>query len=110
MTFVETTPQSQTESLAFDFDLQASERLPVEQVLKDEKVIGMIREMRQSNSTSGYAVGGNATAGTGATYGGYFFSQSTSGAGIFGWATATSGSTSGGSFLCASTSGTRSAH
>jgi two-component system phosphate regulon sensor histidine kinase PhoR len=38
---------------ALDFDLQASERAPVEKVLHDEKIISMIREMRQSRSTSG---------------------------------------------------------
>jgi two-component system phosphate regulon sensor histidine kinase PhoR len=37
----------------FDFDLARASRSPVEQVLKDDKVIGLIREMRQSNSTSG---------------------------------------------------------
>jgi two-component system phosphate regulon sensor histidine kinase PhoR len=38
---------------AFDFDLAKAGRAPVDQVLKDEKVIGLIREMRQSNSASG---------------------------------------------------------
>src|SRR5688500_12653573 len=37
----------------FDFDLARAGRAPVEQVLKDEKVIGLIREMRQSNSAQG---------------------------------------------------------
>jgi two-component system, OmpR family, phosphate regulon sensor histidine kinase PhoR len=37
----------------FDFDLARAGRSPVEQVLKDQKVIGMIREMRQSNSAQG---------------------------------------------------------
>jgi two-component system phosphate regulon sensor histidine kinase PhoR len=37
----------------FEFDLARATRAPVEQVLKDAKVIEMIREMRQSNSTSG---------------------------------------------------------
>src|SRR5207249_4863277 len=37
---------------SFGFDLTSSARLPVDQVLKDQKVIGLIREMRQSNSTS----------------------------------------------------------
>ncbi|HYO07449.1 MAG TPA: ATP-binding protein [Tepidisphaeraceae bacterium] len=37
----------------FDFDLARANRAPVEQVLRDDKVIAMIREMRQSNSTSG---------------------------------------------------------
>ena len=37
----------------FDFDLARAGRSPVEQVLKDDKVIGLIREMRQSNSASG---------------------------------------------------------
>jgi two-component system phosphate regulon sensor histidine kinase PhoR len=38
---------------SFDFDLKRSARLPVDQVLGDAKVIALIREMRQSNSTSG---------------------------------------------------------
>ena len=37
----------------FGFDLARATRSPVEQVLKDEKVIALIREMRQSNSASG---------------------------------------------------------
>src|SRR6185437_12579527 len=37
----------------FDFDLADAMRSPVEQVLSDQKVIDMIREMRQSNSISG---------------------------------------------------------
>jgi two-component system phosphate regulon sensor histidine kinase PhoR len=37
----------------FDFDLDNATRSPVDQVLKDDKVIGLIREMRQSNSASG---------------------------------------------------------
>jgi two-component system phosphate regulon sensor histidine kinase PhoR len=36
-----------------EFDLERACRAPVEQVLKDEKLIALIREMRQSNSTSG---------------------------------------------------------
>ena len=38
---------------ALDFDLKSSERAPVEQVLHDDKIISLIREMRQSKSTSG---------------------------------------------------------
>src|SRR5205085_1351911 len=38
---------------AFDFDLDNATRSPVENVLHDQKVIDMIREMRQSNSASG---------------------------------------------------------
>ena len=38
---------------SFDFDLTNATRLPVDQVLNDAKVIALIREMRQSNSTSG---------------------------------------------------------
>ncbi len=37
----------------FEFDLQRAGRLPIAQVLKDEKMIGLIREMRQSKSTNG---------------------------------------------------------
>ena len=36
-----------------DFDLARAARTPVEQVLKDEKLIALIREMRQSNSAQG---------------------------------------------------------
>lgn len=55
---------------AFDFDLDNANRAPVENVLHDQKVIDMIREMRQSNSASGrrivehtikHAVGGDKT-------------------------------------------------
>jgi two-component system phosphate regulon sensor histidine kinase PhoR len=37
----------------FEFDLQRAGRLPIAQVLKDEKMIALIREMRQSKSTNG---------------------------------------------------------
>ncbi len=37
----------------FNFELAASDRAPVESVLKDEKMIALIREMRQSNSRTG---------------------------------------------------------
>jgi two-component system phosphate regulon sensor histidine kinase PhoR len=37
---------------SFGFDLSAAARMPMDQVLHDEKVIALIREMRQSNSTS----------------------------------------------------------
>jgi two-component system phosphate regulon sensor histidine kinase PhoR len=37
----------------FDFDLAKAGRSPVEQVLRDQKVIDLIREMRQSNSAQG---------------------------------------------------------
>ena len=37
----------------FDFDLANATRSPIDQVLRDQKVIDMIREMRQSNSPSG---------------------------------------------------------
>jgi two-component system phosphate regulon sensor histidine kinase PhoR len=38
---------------AFEFDLDRATRSPIDQVLRDQKVIDMIREMRQSNSASG---------------------------------------------------------
>jgi two-component system phosphate regulon sensor histidine kinase PhoR len=37
----------------FDFDLARAARAPVDHVLSDQKVIELIREMRQSNSASG---------------------------------------------------------
>ncbi len=37
----------------FNFDLQKMSRTPIDQVLSDTKMIELIREMRQSNSTSG---------------------------------------------------------
>jgi two-component system phosphate regulon sensor histidine kinase PhoR len=38
---------------ALEFDLNAAERAPMEKVLHDDKIISLIREMRQSKSTSG---------------------------------------------------------
>jgi two-component system phosphate regulon sensor histidine kinase PhoR len=37
----------------FQFDLDRARRSPVEQVLRDEKLVELIRDMRQSNSKSG---------------------------------------------------------
>ncbi|MBV8779986.1 MAG: PAS domain-containing protein, partial [Phycisphaerae bacterium] len=37
----------------FDFDLEKAVRTPVEQVLRDPALVSLIREMRQSDSTSG---------------------------------------------------------
>jgi two-component system phosphate regulon sensor histidine kinase PhoR len=37
----------------FDFELTSADRSPVESVLKDQKMIGLIKEMRQSNSRTG---------------------------------------------------------
>ncbi len=37
----------------FDFELAAAQRAPLERVLRDQKMIEMIREMRQSNSRTG---------------------------------------------------------
>src|SRR5688500_3486928 len=37
----------------FELDLARASRAPVEQVLKDEKVIGLVREMRQSHRAQG---------------------------------------------------------
>jgi two-component system phosphate regulon sensor histidine kinase PhoR len=37
----------------FDFELTSADRVPVQSVLKDVKMIEMIREMRQSNSRTG---------------------------------------------------------
>jgi two-component system phosphate regulon sensor histidine kinase PhoR len=38
---------------AFSFELSNTDRVPIQNVLKDEKMIGMIREMRASNSRTG---------------------------------------------------------
>src|SRR4030095_10625915 len=38
---------------AFGFDLSNASRAPMDQAIGDEKVISLIREMRQSNSASG---------------------------------------------------------
>jgi two-component system phosphate regulon sensor histidine kinase PhoR len=40
----------------FDFDLTRALRSPVERVLRDPTIVGLIREMRQSNSTTGHRV------------------------------------------------------
>src|SRR5688572_6315293 len=40
----------------FDFDLQTAGRSPVDEVLTDQKIIDLIREMRQSDSKSGRRV------------------------------------------------------
>jgi two-component system, OmpR family, phosphate regulon sensor histidine kinase PhoR len=40
----------------FGFDLQQALRTPIEKVVPDEKLTGLIREMRQSDSTSGRRV------------------------------------------------------
>lgn len=37
----------------FDFELHDACRRPIDQVVRDETVVGLIREMRQSNSTNG---------------------------------------------------------
>src|SRR5881396_197820 len=52
-TFDELVLANESAARAFDFDLADATRSPVDQVLKDQKVIDLIREMRQSNSTSG---------------------------------------------------------
>lgn len=41
---------------AFEFDLQGVGRLPIAQVIKDEKIIDLIGEMRQSKTTNGRRV------------------------------------------------------
>jgi len=37
----------------FDFDLASSTRKPIDAVIRDERMIGLVREMRQSHSRSG---------------------------------------------------------
>jgi two-component system phosphate regulon sensor histidine kinase PhoR len=37
----------------FDFELAAADRSPIDRVLRDQKMIGLIKEMRQSNSRTG---------------------------------------------------------
>jgi len=38
---------------AFDFDLQRAQRAPIDRVLRDGRIIEMVRDMRQSDSKSG---------------------------------------------------------
>ena len=44
----------------FDFDLERAHRTPLDQLLHDQSMISMIREMRQSGSTTGRRVGEHA--------------------------------------------------
>jgi len=59
-----------------------------------------------TSHTSGRAVSGHASAGTGTNYGGYFTSAGTSGKAVYGRATASSGYTVGGQFVSESPDGT----
>jgi len=59
-----------------------------------------------TSHTSGAAISGSASAGTGTNYGGYFTSASTGGKAVYGRATALSGYTVGGQFVSESPDGT----
>jgi PAS domain-containing protein len=44
---------NESAALTFDFELRGASRSPVQNVLRDQKMIELIREMRQSNSRTG---------------------------------------------------------
>src|SRR4051812_46399150 len=48
--FDELVMANQSAARAFDFDLEKAERSPVATILKDPRLIGLIREMRQANN------------------------------------------------------------
>jgi two-component system phosphate regulon sensor histidine kinase PhoR len=50
--FDELVMANQSAARAFDFDLQKAERSPVASVLKDPRLVSLIRDMRQSNNRS----------------------------------------------------------
>src|SRR5213078_900085 len=52
-TFDDLVLANESAARTFEFDLARAGRSPVENVLKDQKVIDLIREMRQSNSAQG---------------------------------------------------------
>jgi two-component system phosphate regulon sensor histidine kinase PhoR len=52
-TFDELVLANESAARTFQFDLDHSRRVPVGQIIKDEKLVEMIRDMRQSNSKSG---------------------------------------------------------
>ncbi len=52
-TFDELVLANESAARTFQFDLERSRRAPVDQILRDEKLVELIRDMRQSNSKSG---------------------------------------------------------
>jgi two-component system phosphate regulon sensor histidine kinase PhoR len=52
-TFDELVLANESAARTFQFDLDHSRRAPVDQVVRDEKLVELIRDMRQSNSKSG---------------------------------------------------------
>jgi two-component system phosphate regulon sensor histidine kinase PhoR len=52
-TFDELVLANESAARTFQFDLDGSRRLPIGQVIADEKLVELIRDMRQSNSKSG---------------------------------------------------------
>jgi two-component system, OmpR family, phosphate regulon sensor histidine kinase PhoR len=52
-TFDELVLANESAARAFSFSLRAAQRSPVERILHDERMIALIREMRQSDSTTG---------------------------------------------------------
>src|SRR5688572_4429199 len=52
-TFDELVLANESAARTFDFELASVSRTPIEQVIRDERMVTLIREMRQSGSTSG---------------------------------------------------------
>jgi len=52
-TFDDLVLANESAARTFQFDLDHSRRLPVEQIIHDEKLVALIRDMRQSNSKTG---------------------------------------------------------
>jgi two-component system phosphate regulon sensor histidine kinase PhoR len=52
-TFDELVLANESAARTFDFELSKISRTPIEQVIRDERMVALIREMRQSGSTSG---------------------------------------------------------
>ncbi len=65
-TFDELVLANESAARTFDFDLQSVSRTPIEQVVKDERMVTLIREMRQSGSTSGRRIVEHSIRGPGA--------------------------------------------
>jgi two-component system phosphate regulon sensor histidine kinase PhoR len=52
-TFDELVLSNEAAARTFQFDLERSRRLPINQIISDEKLVELIRDMRQSNSSTG---------------------------------------------------------
>ncbi len=52
-TFDELVLANEAAARTFQFDLERSRRLPINQVIADEKLVELVRDMRQSNSSTG---------------------------------------------------------